>query len=136
MLQRTRCNDLIVGQPGKPLANKLGTSIEGVQMVPTVTASALRMALERITEAATEAVPASIRVATAALDPRPLYVVSIPLEFRAEVCHYLAQYVDLSFPPDGGPVTITFEQARAVMELAYRASSNDLTMSNVTAVTS
>ena len=104
-------------------------------MVPTVTAAALRIALERITEVATEAVPASIRVATAALDPRPLYVVSIPLEFRAEVCHYLARYVDLSFPPDGGPVIVTFEQARAVMELAYRTSTNDLAPSSTTVVT-
>ena len=104
-------------------------------MVPTVTAAALRMALERITEAATEAVPASIRVATAALDPRPLYVVSIPLEFRAEVCHYLALYVDLSFPPDGGPVIVTFEQARAVMELAYRTSATDLASGSTTVVT-
>lgn len=102
-------------------------------MVPTVTGAALRMALERIAEVATEAVPASIRVATAALDPRPLYVVSIPLEFRAEVCHYLAQYVDLSFPPDGGPVIVTFEQARAITELAYRTNATGLP-SNSTAV--
>jgi len=104
-------------------------------MIPTVSATALRIALERIAEVATEAVPASIRVATAALDPRPLYVVSIPLEFRAEVCHYLAQYVDLSFPPDGGPLIVTFEHARAVMELAYRTSTTDLASSSTTVVT-
>ena len=104
-------------------------------MVLTVTATALRMALERITEVATEAVPASIRVAMAGLDPRPLYVVSIPIEFRAEVCHYLARYVDLSFPPDGGPVIVTFEQAQAIMELAYRANTSDLESSGSTVAT-
>jgi hypothetical protein len=104
-------------------------------MVPTVTATALRLALERITEVATEAVPAPIRVATAALDPRPLYVVSIPLEFRAEVCHYLARHVDLTFPPDGGPVIVTFEHARAVIELAYRTNTEEQTSNSTTVAT-
>jgi hypothetical protein len=120
--------------PGKPFAKDGANQRTGVQMVPTVSAVALRIALERIAEAATEAVPASIRVATAAMDPRPLYVVSIPSTFRAEVCHYLAQHLDMPFPPDGGPVVVTFRQAEAITELAYRVSTSDATLVAATAV--
>ena len=104
-------------------------------MVPTINAAALGMALRRIAEVVTEALPASIRVATAQLDPRPLYVVSIPTEYRAELCHHLAQYLDLAFPPDGGPLIVTFEQAREVIELAYRRDGDELAPATAAVVT-
>ena len=89
-------------------------------MAPAVTMTALRFALTRIAEQVCQRAAIVIRVAEAPFQPRAFYAVSIPFEFRADLCHYLAENLDLSFPPDGGPLILTSDQAGQVIELAYR----------------
>jgi hypothetical protein len=89
-------------------------------MAAAVTLTALRFALTRIAEEVCRTGAILIRVAEAPFQPRAFFAVSIPFEFRADLCHYLAENLDLSFPPDGGPVILTSQQAGAVIELAYR----------------
>jgi hypothetical protein len=89
-------------------------------MASKVSMTALRFALTRIAEEVCRSPAILIRVAEAPFQPHSFYAVSIPFEVRAELCHYLAERVDLSFPPDGGPLILTFQQAGAVVDLAYR----------------
>lgn len=93
-------------------------------MAPKVTMTALRFALTRIAEAVCRSPSIVIRVVEAPFHPHSFYAVSIPFEFRAELCHYLAEHVDLSFPPDGGPLILTLQQAGAVVDLAYRKEAS------------
>ena len=70
-------------------------------MAATVTLTALRFALTRIAEEVCRTGAILIRVAEAPFQPRAFFAVSIPFEFRADLCHYLAENLDLSFRPTG-----------------------------------
>ena len=93
-------------------------------MASRVTMTALRFALTRIAEEVCRSSSIVIRVAEAPFQPHAFYAVSIPFEVRAELCHSLAERVDLSSPPDGGPLILTLQQAAAVVNLAYRKEAS------------
>ena len=64
---------------------------------------------------------ADVRVARIDLGNELLYAALLPIEYRAEVHHYLAERTDLSMPLDGCALILTSDQALKVMGVAYGA---------------
>ena len=88
---------------------------------PVVSRAALRLAMTRLIEAVGGTAAADVRVARTALDNEMLYSALVPIEYRAELHHYLAERTDLSMPLDGCALLLTSDQALKVMCLAYGA---------------
>lgn len=81
-----------------------------------VTTVSIRLALKTIAELVCGTSPRVIPI-TALGDPmHRVFAVSIPFEYKAEVCKYLNE--QLGLPIDGAPLLLTAEQASTVIELA------------------
>jgi hypothetical protein len=84
-----------------------------------VTTVSIRLALKKIAEITCGMSPRVIPV-TALGDPvHRVFAVSIPFEYKAEVCLYLTAHLGLPHAVDGGPLLLTAQQASAVVELAF-----------------
>ena len=85
-----------------------------------VTTVSIRLALRKIAEITCGMSPKVISV-TALGDPtHRVFAASVPLEYHAEVCSYLAKLVGIHVPVTGAPLLLTSEQASAVVELALQ----------------
>ena len=87
---------------------------------PVVSNISLGMALTRLIEVANGAAGPSIRVAVLPAADGPTYAALLPLEYRADVHHYIAERTDVSMPLDGGTLVLTGRQALQVINLAYK----------------
>ena len=81
--------------------------------------AALRLAMTILIEAIGGAAAADVRIARMDLRTEVLYAALVPIEFRADVHHYLAERTDLPMPLDGCALILTRAQALKVMGLAY-----------------
>lgn len=86
---------------------------------PVVTNIALRFALTRIAEATGATTLPAVRIAVMDLGVERMYAALVPIEYRAEVHHYIAERTDVSMPLDGGALTLNGDQASKVISLAY-----------------
>ena len=82
---------------------------------------ALRLAMTLLIEAVGGTAAADVRVARMDLGNESLYAVLVPIEYRADVHHYLAERTDLPMPLDGCALMLISAQALKVMGLAYGA---------------
>jgi len=88
---------------------------------PVVSRSALRLAMTLLIEAVAGTAATDVRIARMDLGNEMLYAALVPIEYRAEIHHYLAERTDLSMPLDGCALILNSDQALKVMSLAYGA---------------
>ena len=88
---------------------------------PVVSRSAVRLAMTLLIEAVAGTAATDVRIARMDLGNEMLYAALVPIEYRAEIHHYLAERTDLSMPLDGCALILNSDQALKVMSLAYGA---------------
>jgi hypothetical protein len=89
-----------------------------------VTTVSIRLALKKIAEITCGTSPRVIPV-TALGDPiHRIFAVSIPFEYKAEVCSYLAEHLGVRAPTHGTLLVLTSTQASAVVQLALNQDSS------------
>ena|SRR5215510_13930153 len=81
----------------------------------------IRFALRKIAEITCDTAPSLIRVSARLENSRRTHGAAIPWEYRAEICAFLRQKLGFELRMDGSVLILTEEQARAVLELAYRS---------------
>jgi hypothetical protein len=86
-----------------------------------VSGVALRLALTRLMASVAGTATSEVRVATMDLGNEKMYAALVPVEWRAEVHHYIAERTDLSMPLDGGALALSRDQVLKVIGLAYGA---------------
>jgi hypothetical protein len=91
---------------------------------PVVSGVALRLALTRLIEAVGGMAASEVQVASADLGNEKMYAALVPIEYRAEVHHYIAERSDLPMPLDGGALTLNSSQALKVIGLAYGSTQS------------
>ena len=93
---------------------------QGIQLTVhlMVTRLSIRLALRKLAEVACGTAPSLIRVTACVEDSGRVYSVSIPWEYRDEVCSFLRQQRGFEIPMQGSVLVLTEEQARAVVALA------------------
>jgi hypothetical protein len=84
--------------------------------------AALRSAMTILIEAVGGAAAADVRVARINLSNGLLYAALVPVEYRADVLHYLAERTDLSMPLDGYALILNSDQALEVIGVAKRTA--------------
>jgi hypothetical protein len=89
-----------------------------------VTTVSIRLALKKIAQITCGTSPKVIPV-TALGDPmHRLFAVSIPFEYKAEVCSYLAEHLGVRAPSHGALLVLTSTQASAVVGLGLNQDSS------------
>jgi len=83
-----------------------------------VLAVSLRLAVTRLAEATGDTTGVVVQVAVTDAGTQQMYEVLIPMEWRTEVHHYLAERMDLSIPLEHEPLVLDGDQASQVIGLA------------------
>ena len=93
-------------------------------MDPLVVSSpSLRSALARLADTTCGYAPAVIPIAITTAGEERTYAALIPLPFRFEVHHFIAERTGVCPPLDGGTLILTEAQAREVIHLARSQST-------------
>jgi hypothetical protein len=85
--------------------------------VPVTTVS-IRLALKKIAENTCGMRPKVIQVKIGGNPLERVFFVTIPFEYKAEVCAYLSKHLGIHHPIDGQPLILTSREAAWLVELA------------------
>ena len=86
----------------------------------TPTTVSIRLAIKKIAEITCGVRPKAVPVAIAVDSTDPVFVVSIPFEYKVEVYSYLAEHLGFGHPMNGKPLTLTRAEASAIVELVLK----------------
>ncbi len=89
----------------------------------TVTTVSIRLALKKIAEKTCGMRPKVIPVKVSGNPGERVFFVTLPFEYKAEVCSYLSKHLGVHHPVDARPLILTSREASWLVELALKQTA-------------
>jgi len=86
----------------------------------TVTTVSIRLALKKIAEKTCGMRPKVIPVRVSGNPGERVFFVTVPFEYKAEICAYLSGHLGIHHPVDAHPLILTSREAAWLVELVLK----------------